>query len=109
GAQTGEMLDRAPDQKPSVASPNGQAFFDAYLKQRGTTGVDVLMVYDSEFAIRGDDLNSSLTYSGHDESFRPAIHFAMRTEGAHKMGYVTQENLHRKLGIIFDQELLSAP
>lgn len=108
-SRTGEIIELAPDQKRSFASPNGQAFFDAYLKQRGTTGVDVLMVYDPEFAIRGDDLNSSLTYAGRDESFRPAIHFAMRTEGSHKMGYVTQENLQRKLAIIFDQELLSAP
>src|SRR5439155_19307070 len=28
---------------------------------------------------------------------------------SHKMGYVTQENIHRKLAIIFDNELLSAP
>src|SRR5436190_604240 len=106
-ARTGEILDLAPEQKRLFA--NSQSALDAYLKQRGTTGVDVLMVYDAEFAIRGDDLNSGLTYAGHDESFRPAIHFAMRTEGSHKMGYVTQENLHRKLAIIFDQELLSAP
>ncbi|HEY2411375.1 MAG TPA: protein translocase subunit SecD, partial [Pirellulaceae bacterium] len=60
-----------------------------------------------DFSIRGDDL--ALAYPGHDESFRPAIHFTMTTDGSIKMGHVTQENLHRKLAIIFDNELLSAP
>src|SRR5207247_9429119 len=69
--------------------------------------IDVLMVYDPDFSIRGDDL--AIAYGGHDESFRPAIHFTMRTTGSHKMGYITSENLKRKLAIIFDQEVLSAP
>jgi SecD/SecF fusion protein len=104
-ARTGEFLELTPQQRQLYA--NSQSTFEAFLKERGTNNVDVLMVFDPDFAIRGDDL--AVAYAGHDESFRPAIHFTMRTEGSHKMGYVTQENLHRKLAIIFDQELLSAP
>jgi SecD/SecF fusion protein len=103
--RTGDILELTPDQKRLFTS--SQAQFDAYLTQRGVTLVDVLMVYDQDYPIRGEDL--ALAYPGHDESFRPAIHFTMRTTGAHKMGYVTRENLRRQLAIIFDQELLSAP
>src|SRR5262245_38156364 len=104
-SRTGELLELTPQQRQLFAS--SQSAFEVFLKERGTNNVDVLMVYDPDFSIRGDDL--AVAYAGHDESFRPAIHFTMRTEGSHKMGYVTQENPHRKLAIIFDQELLSAP
>jgi SecD/SecF fusion protein len=104
-SRTGEILELTPQQKRSFAGD--QSFLESFLKQRGTTGLDVLMVYDQDFSIRGDDL--ALAYPGHDESFRPAIHFTMTTDGSIKMGHVTQENLHRKLAIIFDDELLSAP
>src|SRR4029434_7610644 len=100
-ARTGEILDLNPQQKRLFAS--SPSSLDAYLKERGIANIDVLMVYDEDFAIRGDALD--VAYAGHDESFRPAIHFTMRTDGSIKMGHVTQENLHRKLAIIFDNEL----
>jgi SecD/SecF fusion protein len=103
--RTGEILNLTAQQKQAFA--RDQAFFEGYLKQNGITNIDVLMVYDQDYPIRGEDL--ALAYPGHDESFRPAIHFTMRTTGSHKMGYVTGENIHRKLAIIFDQEVLSAP
>jgi SecD/SecF fusion protein len=103
--RTGEILDLTAQQKQGFA--RDQSFFESYLKQQGISTVDVLMVYDQDYPIRGEDL--ALAYPGHDESFRPAIHFTMRTTGSHKMGYITGENLQRKLAIIFDQEVLSAP
>jgi SecD/SecF fusion protein len=105
--RTGEILDWTPQQKQLFAS--SPLALQAYMKEHGIPYIDVLMIYDQDFAIKGDDLNPGLTYAGHDESFRPAIHFAMRAEGSHKMGYVTQEHIERKLAIIFDNELLSAP
>lgn len=104
-ARTGELLELTRSQKQLFAS--SQASFDAFLRERGTSQVDVLMVYDPDFAIHGNDL--AMVYAGHDEALRPAIHFTMGGEGALKMGHVTQENLHRKLAIIFDGQLLSAP
>src|SRR5207244_2958823 len=67
----------------------------------------VLMVYDADAPIRGDDLAG--VRADHDESLRPSIDFTMSRLAAPRMGYVTRENLHRKLAIIFDTELLSAP
>jgi SecD/SecF fusion protein len=104
-SRTGEVIELSPQERQLFA--NSPSAFDAYLKQRGIPNIDVLMVFDQDFSIRGDDL--AVAYAGHDESFRPAIHFTMRTDGSIKMGHVTQENLHRKLAIIFDNELLSAP
>ncbi len=104
-SRTGEILELTPQQKQTFA--RDQSFLESFLKQRGTSGLDVLMVYDPDFPIRGDDL--AFSYTGHDESFRPAIHFTMTTDGSSKMGHVTQENLKRPLAIIFDTELLSAP
>lgn len=104
-SRTGEVLELTPQQKQTFA--RDQSFLEAFLKQRGTTSLDVLMVYDQDFSIRGEDL--AFSYAGHDESFRPAIHFTMTTDGSSKMGHVTQENLQRQLAIIFDNELLSAP
>jgi SecD/SecF fusion protein len=103
-SRTGEVLELTPQQKQTFA--RDQSFLEAFMKQRGTTSLDVLMVYDQDFAIRGEDL--AFSYAGHDESFRPAIHFTMTTDGSSKMGHVTQENLQRLLAIIFDNELLSA-
>jgi SecD/SecF fusion protein len=104
-SRTGEVLDLTPQQKQAFASD--QSFLQSFLQQRGTPSLDVLMVYDPDFPIRGDDL--AFSYTGHDESFRPAIHFTMTSDGSIKMGHVTQENLKRPLAIIFDTELLSAP
>lgn len=104
-ASTGTILDLSAQQKQLFAQ--SQSALEAYMNERGIRNLDVLMVYDSLFSIRGDDL--SLAYAGIDEAFRPAIHFTMRTDGSIKMGQVTQENLRRKLAIIFDNRLLSAP
>jgi SecD/SecF fusion protein len=104
-ARTGEIFDLTSQQKRLFIS--SQSALEAFLKERGTTNIDVLMVFDPDFSIRGDDLSQA--YAGHDEGFRPAIHFTMRTEGSIKMGHVTQEYLRRKLAIIFDTKLLSAP
>jgi SecD/SecF fusion protein len=103
GRATGNF-DLTRDQKSQFAA--NQVAFESYLKERGTRDVDVLMVYDPDFPIRG---RSGAAYAGVDEQLRPAIHFTMRSLGAPKMGYVTQGNLHRKLAIIFDNTLLSAP
>jgi SecD/SecF fusion protein len=104
-ASTGMILELLPSEKRSFAQ-NPPAF-EAYLKERAIKNLDVLMVFDPDFSIRGDDL--AFSYAGYDEAFRPAIHFTMDTDGSIKMGHVTQENLRRKLAIIFDNRLLSAP
>jgi SecD/SecF fusion protein len=81
--------------------------FTDLLGQRGIRQIDVLMVVDPDNDVRGSDLASS--GKGHDEQLTPDIEFTMRGEGVSKMSSLTSENLQRRLGIVFDNELLSAP
>src|SRR5262245_28093392 len=104
-ARTGELIELSPAERGTYAGSSSA--LRAFLEQRGASDIDVLMVYDGEFDIRGDDL--AYARPDHDESLRPSISFGMKTQGAFKMGYLTQNNLHRKLAIIFDNVVLSAP
>ena len=83
------------------------AALQSYLASVGVDEIDALMVYDPDNDIRGEDLQYAR--SGRDESLRPCIHFGMRAFGSQKMSFLTSHNLQRKLAIIFDGELLSAP
>jgi SecD/SecF fusion protein len=104
-ARTGSLLELTESQKRLFATSDSA--FKAFLEQRGTREVDVLMVYDSLFDIRGDDL--AVARASFDQTLRPCIEFSMKGEGVYKMGYLTQNNLQRKLAIIFDNVVLSAP
>jgi SecD/SecF fusion protein len=84
-----------------------QRAFSAYLSERNLRDVDVLLKYESDFDVRGNDLSSAI--GSFDPGTGPCIHFAMTTDGSYKMGYLTQNNLKRKLAIVFDNNLLSAP
>ena len=46
---------------------------------------------------------------GVDQTFRPCILFTMKGEGIVKMGFLTGNNILRKMAIIFDNVVLSAP
>lgn len=106
GTQSGQLLELTAQER-MLFSQSPEAF-QLYLTQQGLRDVDVLLKYDSEFDMRGDDLSNST--AGHDPStFGPAILFTMTTDGSYKMGYLTQNNLKRKLAIVFDNTLLSAP
>jgi SecD/SecF fusion protein len=104
-SRTGQLIELTPRQRAefSSSSPTFQAFIDS----RGIKDVEVLMVYDAAYDLRGDDL--AQTNKIRDQSLRPAISFSMKGQGITKMGTLTQENLKRKLAIIFDNTLLSAP
>lgn len=104
-ARTGELIDLTPQQKNMLASSDVQ--LKAFLEQRGTRDLDVLMVYDQDFDIRGDDL--AVARPSVDQALRPCIEFSMKGEGIVKMGFLTHNNLQRKLAIIFDNVVLSAP
>ncbi|MDX1946283.1 MAG: protein translocase subunit SecD [Pirellulaceae bacterium] len=97
----GEIIEVPPQIAGNVAA------LQAYLASRDITEIDALMVYDADNDVRGEDL--SFAFASRDESLRPCIKFNMRTFGSQKMGYLTSHNLQRKLAIIFDGKLLSAP
>lgn len=58
-------------------------------------------------AVSGNDLRSAKV--GPDENGQPAVHFSLKPEGARKFGRVTGENIGRRLAIILDNRVQSAP
>ncbi|HZN34574.1 MAG TPA: protein translocase subunit SecD [Pirellulaceae bacterium] len=106
GTGNGQILDLTQQERNTYAF--NEPLFKAYLAQHGLRDVDVLLKFDADFDVRGDDLSSSAASIDH-ETFSPCIHFTMTTGGSNKMGFLTQNNLQRKLAIVFDSKLLSAP
>ncbi|MEX2172753.1 MAG: protein translocase subunit SecD, partial [Pirellulaceae bacterium] len=104
-SRTGEIIElTAQQQRAFVEEP---AAFQQFLTRQGIGSIDALMVYDEEYAIRGEnDLASAR--ADRDQNLRPNIAFTMKGEGIYKMGNLTAGNLERKLAIIFDNELKSA-
>lgn len=104
-AATGEIIDLSPGQRGQFAG--NDALFRSFLEERGTRNVDVLMVYDQDFTVRGEDL--AVAHSSMDQSMRPSVDFTMKSGGDVKMGFLTGNNIQRKMAIIFDNVVLSAP
>ena len=67
--------------------------------------MEVLMKIDG-FNVTGDHLRSA---SAGIENLSPCINFNMSASGAARFGGLTSSNNSRRLGIIMDNELLSAP
>jgi SecD/SecF fusion protein len=105
-SRTGMIIELTASQKFEYAGDH--AAFQRFLTARGSKDIDALMVYDEEYNIRGEtDLGPSSV--GMDQQLRPCIFFSMRGEGEFKMGNLTARNIQRKLAIVFDNELKSAP
>ena len=104
-SSNGKIIDLSPQEQNLFA--NSHADFQQYLDDRKIGDIDALMVYNPELDIRGEDLQYARM--GRDEALRPCIDFGMRNEGIYKMTNLTNENIQRKLAIIFDNTLLSAP
>jgi protein-export membrane protein SecD len=68
--------------------------------------LEVLM-RTTRFNVEGEHLKSAAT--GHDEVGRPAVHFNMTGPGSVLFSGLTSTNKNRRLGIVMDRELLSAP
>lgn len=94
------------DQEEFRASP--AQFFE----KRGINDPQVLMACDPEVDIRGSDLASAS--ESMDQTGRPCIDFTMKADSIWKMSEMTGANrpvgaVNRKLGIIWDAVLESAP
>jgi SecD/SecF fusion protein len=103
--RTGEILELTREEKLNFAA-NPRSFVE-YLKRRGIKRIDALMVFDADLHVQGSDLASATV--GRDQQLRPCINFAMQGEGIWKMSNLSGSNVERKLAIIFDNELKSAP
>ncbi len=106
--RTGTIIELTADERANCARDGiGLA---TVLARRGIQQIDVLLRYDSEYDVRGEDLASAS--EGRDENLSPAIFFKMKGQGVAKMGALTGNNTpnpERKLAIVFDNELISAP
>ena len=112
-ASTGELLDwtlmntsGARDSDSEIA--NLQAFLDTI----GTKEIDVLMATDDGFDVTGADLG--VVSQGTDEYLNPCINFNLKGSGVDRFADLTGDNepdgnFHRQLGILLDNQLLSAP
>jgi len=103
--------------EPNFANPNLTPYLNSqrHLVRGGGPGVpfEVLMrVERPEARLGGKHLSSSSVTR--DEYGKPAVAFEFGVDGANRMGRLSQENLSetnipRKLGIVMDNFLISAP
>jgi SecD/SecF fusion protein len=108
-AVTGELL----NVPPQVRGGDGLALAQ-WAAQEDIKEIDVLMAVDDGFDVTGAHLG--MVSSSWDETARPCVRFRMRGQGVGLMGGLTGSNLpardrefYRRLGIMLDGTLLSAP
>jgi SecD/SecF fusion protein len=108
-AVTGELL----NVPPQVRGADGVVLAQ-WAAQQEIREIDVLMAVDDGFDVTGAHLG--MVSSSWDETGRPSVRFRMRGQGIGLMGGLTGSNLPardrefwRRLGIMLDGTLLSAP
>jgi preprotein translocase subunit SecD len=74
--------------------------------ERGLTG-DAYYVVQRVAAVSGRDLKGA--YSSRDENGRPAVSFNLSADGASRFGRLTGENIGKRLAIVLDGRVQSAP
>lgn len=105
---TGRLLDIP------TAALEGDAIegIEKWLQQQGIANVDVLTVVEANMRAGGDDL--SLVARGTDADNSPAINFKLNDSGSKQffrltLTYKPEGAFKRRLGIVLDDVLLSAP
>lgn len=83
-----------------------------YIEERGLKEIDVLMETNDGLNVTGAHLGTVM--QSVDELMNPCIHFTLKGIGVNLFGDLTETfkpegNFHRQLGIVLDNELLSAP
>ena len=91
---------------------SGEAQIAAWVDASGLSGLEVLMKVDSLLDITGEDL--AFAASTFDENGAPAVSFNLTDTGSGRFFALTSNNApsgsrQRQLGIILDDNLLSAP
>ncbi|MFO0867690.1 MAG: SecD/SecF family protein translocase subunit, partial [Pirellulales bacterium] len=110
-SRTGDLLDLQNVAQLRGFDDDPGKFVD-YLAEIGVEEIDVLMFSDDGQNVVGKDLGA---VSAGFENLNPKVDFSTRTaEAARRMGLLTGQNLPdgafaRKLGIVLDGNLLSAP
>lgn len=96
---TGDILELTDEERNNLVD---------VLASRKIRKIEVLLRYDSKLDLKGEDL-AFASAGKNSEDFSPCILFTMKGESAAKMGQLTNTYLKRKLAIVFDNNLLSAP
>ncbi len=83
-----------------------------FVKKEGIHEIDVLMATDDGYDVNGSHLGT--VARGYDEVLNPCIHFNLKGIGVGLFSDLTGDNapdgqFKRQLGIVLDNELLSAP
>lgn len=104
-----EKADEAPAESYRwVSMTEEQVTIEDWMVLRDTANGDrEILVLVSDDDVFGSDFGG--VAKGIDQNLQPCIDGILKGEGAFKMGMLTSGNIKRRLGIIFDDKLLSAP
>jgi len=108
-----KLVDSGPFASQSAAAQQYGGVIPAHLEMlpsrergAGETG-DSYYVVEKVSAVTGRDLKGA--FPSRDENGRPAVSFNLTGEGSQKFGRVTEANIGRKLAIVLDNRIQSAP
>src|SRR5258706_13173943 len=77
------------------------------MKERETNGRPDYYVAQRSASVRGRDLRSA--YPSRDENGHPAVTFTLTPEGSQRFARVTEQNIGKRLAIVLDGKIQSAP
>ncbi len=105
---TGEMITFP----PQVYGENAEYNIAKWLQDNEMSGIETLMIVDPQLDIKGEDL--AFASSTFDQMGAPAVSFNLTDSGSGKFFALTANNSpdagrQRQLGIVLDDNLLSAP
>ncbi|MEM8670809.1 MAG: protein translocase subunit SecD [Planctomycetota bacterium] len=104
---TGQIINSA-----QFGGGNGEQRIADFIDREGISGIDTLMIVDPDLDITGEDL--AFAASTFDQNGSPAVAFTLTDAGSSRFFELTSENApkgsrQRQLGIVLDDNLLSAP
>lgn len=97
---------------PQVRGDNSEAKIASWIDQQGLKGLETLMIVNPLLDVTGEDL--AFAASTFDQNGAPAVAFNLTDSGSGKFFALTTNNApvgqrQRQLGIVLDDNLLSAP
>lgn len=111
-ATTGDLVDIPPDAVTGRDDDQRRVQLAQYCEKEGIPELDVLMATDDGYDVNGSHLGT--VSRGYDEVLNPAIHFNLKGRGVALFSDLTGDfspdgQFRHQLGIVLDNELLSAP
>lgn len=97
---------------PMLRGENSEQKVSNWIEQEGLRGIETLMIIDPDLDIKGEDL--AFASSTWDQNGNPAVAFNLTDAGSGRFFALTTNNsptgtFQRQLGIVLDDNLLSAP